>query len=95
MSMAHVAAAQRWRGALATWSAAAWMVMQQFGVFTESSAAAESRVVWSEDITRLLAEQETLADGRVVTIPIEGLVDAGGRNRDLHPAHGKSIMSLN
>ncbi|CAN5315070.1 MAG: hypothetical protein H0U38_10480 [Chloroflexia bacterium] len=71
-----------WRGAIATWSAAAWMVMQQFGVPAPSRVASGSRVVWIQDITSLLEERESLADGRVITIPVGERARFVDRNRD-------------
>ncbi len=71
-----------WRGAIATWSAAAWMVMLQFGVPAPSRVASEIRVVWTHDITNLLAERESLADGRVITIPVGDLAEFANWNRD-------------
>jgi phage head maturation protease len=59
------------------------MVMQQFGVPAPSRFASERRVVWSQDITRSLAERETLADGRVVTIPVGDVAQSSDRNRIL------------
>lgn len=73
--------AQRgWRGAVATWSAAAWMVMQQFAVPTATPSFSEGRIVWSEDISKSLADRETLPDGRIVTMPVEH----GNRVLDRH-----------
>lgn len=83
-----------WRGAVATWSAAAWMVMQQFGVPAASVAATETRIVRSEDITRSLTERETLPDGRIITIPVEVTGDHDTRNRDYECVR-HNAMSLN
>jgi len=67
---------------VATWSAAAWIVMQQFGVTGPSPAARETRIVWIESASRSLADREMLPDGRVITIPIEIKKNPDERNRD-------------
>lgn len=71
-----------WRGVVATWSAAAWIVMQQFGVTSPSSAGADTRIVRVESASRSMADAETLPDGRVLTIPVEIVSGPEGRNRE-------------
>lgn len=70
-----------WRGMVATWSTAAWLVMQQFGIPSASTATRETRIVRTEDMTRSLVDRELLPDGRILTIPIDEVGNGDDRNR--------------
>lgn len=83
-----------WRGLVATWSAAAWIVMRQFGVPEPTATIGETRIVRSEPVSQSPDEREMLPDGRVITIPVEVTTGQDDRNRDVGPAQ-RHWISLN
>lgn len=61
----------RWRANAATWAGAAWLVLQQFGVPTPSSAVRDSRIVRIQEAGATIDQLERLPDGRILTVPVD------------------------